>query len=341
MKEEQKNNILIYKTENGKTDIAVRLENEDVWLSQQQMAELYQTSRTNVVEHIKHIFKEGELAKEATCRNFRQVQKEGGRNVEREIPFYNLDMIISLGYRIKSRIATSFRIWATKRLKEYMIKGFAMDDERLKGAGGGNYWKELLDRIRDIRSSEKVMYRQVLDIYATSIDYDARGPESTRFFKTVQNKLHYAVNKQTAAETIYSRADAEKDFMGLTTFAGEVPVKSETKIAKNYLNKDELFRLNRMVSAFFDLADIKAQEHTQMRMKDWVAELDKFAAMYGKGVLPNAGKISHDEAMQKAEQEYRQYQVKTLSPVEKAYLDSIKTVQKKVEKKAKDENRHE
>lgn len=341
MKEEPENNILIYKTENGKTDISVRLENEDVWLSQQQMAELYQTSRTNVVEHIKHIFEEGELAEKATCRKFRQVQKEGSRNVAREIPFYNLDMIISLGYRVKSRIATSFRIWATKRLNEYIRKGFTMDDERLKGAGGGNYWKELLDRIRDIRSSEKVMYRQVLDLYATSIDYDPNTQESIRFFKTVQNKLHYAVNKQTAAETIYSRADAEKDFMGLTTFAGEIPIKSETRIAKNYLGEDELFRLNRMVSAFFDLAEIKAREHTEMRMRDWVAELDKFAAMYGKGVLPNAGKISHDEAMQKAEKEYRQYQVKTLSPVEKAYLDSIKTVQKKAEKKAKDENRHD
>ena len=337
MKEEQNNNILIYKTEDGKSDITVRLENEDVWLSQQQMAELYKTSRTNVVEHIKHIFEEGELAEEATCRKFRQVQKEGSRNVERGIPFYNLDMIISLGYRIKSRIATSFRIWATKRLNEYIRKGFTMDDERLKGAGGGNYWKELLDRIRDIRSSEKVMYRQVLDLYATSIDYDPNTQESIRFFKTVQNKLHYAVNKQTAAETIYSRADAEKDFMGLTTFAGEIPIKAETKIAKNYLNEDELFRLNRMVSAFFDLAEIKAREHTQMRMKDWVAELDKFSAMYGKGVLPNAGKISHDEAMQKAEQEYRQYQVKTLSPVEKAYLDTIRTVQKKAEKKVKSE----
>jgi hypothetical protein len=333
MKEEQNNNILIYKTEDGKTDITVRLQNENVWLSQQQMAELYQTARTNVVEHIKHIYEEGELTEEATCQKFRQVQKEGSRNVEREIPFYNLDMIISLGYRIKSRIATSFRIWATKRLNEYIRKGFTLDDQRLKNLGGGNYWKELLDRIRDIRSSEKVLYRQVLDLYGTSIDYDPNTEESIRFFKTVQNKLHYAVNKQTAAETIYSRVDAEKDFMGLTTFAGEIPIKSETKIAKNYLNEDELFRLNRMVSAFFDLAEIKAQEHTQMRMADWVAELDKFTAIYGKGVLPDAGKISHDEAMQKAEQEYRHYQVKTLSPVEKAYLNTIKTLQKKAEKK--------
>lgn len=341
MKEKQKNNILIYKTEDGKTDITVRLENEDVWLSQQQMAELYQTSRTNVVEHIKHIFEEEELAEETTCRKFRQVQKEGGRNVKREIPFYNLDMIISLGYRIKSRIATSFRIWATKRLNEYIRKGFTMDDERLKNLGGGNYWKELLERIRDIRSSEKVLYRQVLDLYATSVDYNPKSNESIAFFKTVQNKLHYATNKQTAAETIYSRADAEKDFMGLSTFSGLRPTKAETAIAKNYLNEDELFRLNRMVSAFFDLAEIKAREHTQMRMKDWVAELDKFAEIYGKGVLSDAGKVSHRQATEKAENEYRQYQVKTLSPVEKAYLDSIKTVQKKIEKKAKDENRHD
>lgn len=305
------------------------------------MAELYQTSRTNIVEHIKHIFEEGELTEEATCRNFRQVQTEGSRNVEREIPFYNLDMIISLGYRIKSRIATNFRIWATKRLNEYIRKGFTMDDERLKDLGGGNYWKELLERIRDIRSSEKVLYRQVLDLYATSIDYDPDTQESIRFFKTVQNKLHYAVNKKTAAETIYSRADAEKDFMGLTTFTGEIPIKAETKIAKNYLNEDELFRLNRMVSAFFDLAEIKAREHTRMLMKDWIAELDRFTEMYGKGVLPDAGKISHDDAMQKAEKEYRKYQVKTLSPVEKAYLDTIRTVQRKVEKKAKDEKHHE
>jgi len=341
MKKEEQNNFLIYKTEDGKTDIKVRFENEDVWLSQQQMAELYQTSRTNIVEHIKHIFEEGELTEEATCRKFRQVQTEGSRNVEREIPFYNLDMIISLGYRIKSRIATSFRIWATKRLNEYIRKGFVMDDERLKDLGGGNYWKELLERIRDIRSSEKVLYRQVLDLYATSIDYDPNTQESIRFFKTVQNKLHYAVNKKTAAETIYSRADAEKDFMGLTTFSGEIPIKAETKIAKNYLNEDELFRLNRMVSAFFDLAEIKVREHTQMRMKDWIEELDRFTEMYGKGVLPDAGKISHDDAMQKAEKEYRHHQVKTLSPVEKAYLDTIKTLQKKAEKKAKDENHFE
>ena len=341
MKEEQKGELILYQAEDETTKIEVRLENENVWLTQKMMAELFQTTPQNITIHLKNIFDEGELEEAATCKDFLQVQNEGSRKVERKKKFYNLDAIISVGYRIKSHIATKFRIWATARLKEYLIKGFTMDDERLKSAGGGNYWKELLDRIRDIRGSEKVMYRQVLDLYATSIDYDPNTQESNRFFKTVQNKLHYAVNKQTAAETIYSRADAEKDFMGLKTFAGEIPIKSETKIAKNYLSEDELFRLNRMVSAFFDLAEIKAREHTQMRMKDWVAELDKFAAMYGKGVLPDAGKIRHDEAMQKAEQEYRQYQVKTLSPVEKAYLDSIKTVQKKIEKKAKDENCHD
>ncbi|MEA3360830.1 MAG: RhuM family protein, partial [Thermodesulfobacteriota bacterium] len=227
------------------------------------------------------------------------------------------------------------------RLNEYIRKGFTMDDERLKNLGGGNYWKELLERIRDIRSSEKVFYRQVLDLYATSVDYNPKSKESVAFFKTVQNKLHYATNKQTAAETIYSRADAEKDFMGLATFSGSMPIKAETTIAKNYLNEDELFRLNRMVSAFFDLAEIKAREHTKMYMHDWVAELDKFAEIYGKGVLKDAGKVSHRQATKKAENEYRQYQVKTLSSVEKAYLDTIKGVQKKIEKKAKDENRHD
>lgn len=233
--EEQQNKMLIYKTEDGKTDITVRLENENVWLSQQQMAELYQTSRTNVVEHIKHIFEEGELTEEATCRKFRQVQTEGSRNVEREIPFYNLDMIISLGYRIKSRIATSFRIWATKRLNEYIRKGFAMDDERLKNLGGGNYWKELLDRIRDIRSSEKVLYRQVLDLYATAIDYDPQASESLKFFKIVQNKLHFAAHGHTAAEVIYLRVDSDKPFAGLTNFTGKQPTQTEAMVAKNFL----------------------------------------------------------------------------------------------------------
>ncbi|MDD4202906.1 MAG: virulence RhuM family protein [Candidatus Omnitrophica bacterium] len=326
------NEIIIYESDDGKSGISVRVESETVWLTQTQMVDLFHSSKANVSEHIKHIFEEGELAKNSVVRKFRTTASDGKNyNVEH----YNLDMIISLGYRIKSSIATRFRQWATSRLREYIVKGFTMDDNRLKEAGGGNYWKELLERIRDIRSSEKVLYRQVLDLYAMSIDYDAKSPESIRFFKTVQNKLHYAINKQTAAETIYSRVDAEKDFMGLTTFAGEIPVKAETKIAKNYLNENELFRLNRMVSAFFDLAELKAQEQSKMYMKDWVAELDKFAEMYGKGILADTGKISHNKAMKKAEKEYHKYQVKTLSPVEKAYLATIRTVQKKVENKTK------
>jgi hypothetical protein len=336
--DEPNNEIIIYENSDGESKISVRVENETVWLTQAQLVELFHSSKTNVSEHIKHIFEEGELEKNSVVRKFRTTGTDG-KNYN--IAHYNLDMIISLGYRVKSQIATSFRIWATKRLNEYIRKGFTMDDDRLKESGGGNYWKELLDRIRDIRSSEKMLYRQVLDLYATSVDYNPKSKESITFFKTVQNKLHYATNQQTAAETIYSRADAEKDFMGLATFSGLRPTKAETAIAKNYLNEDELFRLNRMVSAFFDLAEIKAREHTQMRMKDWVAELDKFAEIYGKGVLADAGKVSHRQATEKAENEYRQYQVKTLSPVEEAYLDSIKTVQKKIEKKAKDENRHD
>src|SRR3989339_979441 len=297
-----------------------------------QMVDLFHSSKANVSEHIKHIFEEGELEKNSVVREFRTTASDGKNyNIEH----YNLDMIISLGYRIKSSIATRFRQWATARLREYIIKGFTIDDERLKKASGGNYWKELLEHIRDIRSSEKVLYRQVLDLYSTSIDYNPKSTESIQFFKTVQNKLHYAVNKQTASETIYLRADAEKDFMGLITFKGEIPLKSEIKIAKNYLDKDELFRLRRLVSAFFDLAEIKAQEHIAMHMKDWVAELDKLTGMYGKGALKDAGKVSHKKAIEKAENEYRKYQVKTLSPVETAYLETIKTVQKKVEKKVK------
>jgi len=329
------NNIIIYENQDRKSPISVRIEGETVWLTQVQMVDLFHSSKANVSEHIKHIFEEGELEKNSVVREFRTTASDGKNyNIEH----YNLDMIISLGYRIKSSIATRFRQWATARLREYIIKGFTIDDERLKKASGGNYWKELLEHIRDIRSSEKVLYRQVLDLYSTSIDYNPKSTESIQFFKTVQNKLHYAVNKQTASETIYLRADAEKDFMGLITFKGEIPLKSEIKIAKNYLDKDELFRLNRMVSAFFDLAEIKAQEHKKMYMKDWVAQLDKFVEMYGKGVLEGAGIVSHEKAIDKAEKEYNKYQVKTLSPVEKDYLETILTLQKKIEKKTKGKN---
>lgn len=335
MKKTNQNQIIIYEGEDGQSHIDVRFEGETVWLTQAQLVELFQSSKANISEHIKNIYTEKELAPEATVRNFRTVQKEGDRCVSRVIEHYNLDLIISLGYRVKSTIATRFRQWATTRLKEYIIKGFTMDDERLKGTSGGNYWKELLERIRDIRSSEKVLYRQVLDLYATSVDYDSKSQESILFFKTVQNKLHYATNRQTAAELIFSRADAEKEFMGMTNFSGKMPTKTESTIAKNYLNKEELFRLNRLVSAFFDLAEIKAQDKEPMKMNDWVAELDKFAEIYGKGKLLNAGKVSHEKAIEKAEKEYRTYQVKTLSPVEKDYLETIKTIERKIPKKNK------
>lgn len=320
--------IVIYTADDGNTKIDVNIIDETVWLSQQQMAELFKTSRTNIVEHIGNIYYEGELDKNSTCRDFRQVRKEGNRNVSRDIPFYNLDMIISLGYRIKSKIATDFRKWATERLKEYIIKGFTMDDERLKNLGGGSYWKELLERIRDIRSSEKVMYRQVLDLYATSIDYDPKSMESIAFFKMVQNKLHYAVHGQTAAEVIYKRADSEKEFMGLTTFFGDFPTKKDIGVAKNYLTEDELKILNRLVSGYFEIAEMQAMKHKPMYMSDYVETLDNILKSTGEDVLKDAGKISHKQAMEKALSEYRRYQTENLSPVEKDYLKEIKSIEK-------------
>jgi hypothetical protein len=325
--------ILIYQTDDGQTNIEVKIEDDTVWLTQQQMSELFQTSRTNVVEHIKHIYEEGELDEISTCRNFRQVRKEGNREVTRQIPHYNLDMIISLGYRIKSVIATRFRQWATKRLKEYMIKGFTIDDERLKGNGGGNYWKELLDRIRDIRSSEKVLYRQVLDLYATSVDYNPHSEESVRFFKIVQNKLHYAAHGHTAAEVIYQRADAEKPFMGLTSFSGELPALKNIGIAKNYLEENELKVLNNLVSGYFDLAEINAIEHKPMYMDDYVKQLDSVLSSGNRKLLTGSGSVSHKQALEKAKSEYRKYQEITLTPVEKAYLESIKEVSKEVKRR--------
>ena len=325
--------ILIYQTDDGQTNIEVKIEDDTVWLTQQQMSELFQTSLTNVVEHIKHIYEEGELDEISTCRDFRQVRKEGNREVTRQIPHYNLDMIISLGYRIKSVIATRFRQWATQRLKEYMIKGFTIDDERLKGNGGGNYWKELLDRIRDIRSSEKVLYRQVLDLYATSVDYNPHSEESVRFFKIVQNKLHYAAHGHTAAEVIYQRADAEKPFMGLTSFSGELPALKEIGIAKNYLEENELKVLNNLVSGYFDLAEINAIEHKPMYMDDYVKQLDSVLSSGNRKLLTGAGSVSHKQALEKAKSEYRKYQEITLTPVEKAYLESIKEVSKEVKRR--------
>ena len=325
--------ILIYQTDDGQTNIEVKIEDDTVWLTQQQMSELFQTSRTNVVEHIKHIYEEGELDEISTCRNFRQVRKEGNREVTRQILHYNLDMILSLGYRIKSVIATRFRQWATKRLKEYMIKGFTIDDERLKGNGGGNYWKELLDRIRDIRSSEKVLYRQVLDLYATSVDYNPHSEESVRFFKIVQNKLHYAAHGHTAAEVIYQRADAQKPFMGLTSFSGELPALKDIGIAKNYLDESELKVLNNLVSGYFDLAEINAIEHKPMYMDDYVKQLDSVLSSGNRKLLTGSGSVSHKQALEKAKSEYRKYQEITLTPVEKAYLESIKEVSKEVKRR--------
>ena len=328
--------IIIYQTEDGNTKIDVKFQDETVWLTQQQMAELFHSSRTNIVEHIQHIYDEGELDEISTCRNFRQVRTEGNRQVVRELPYYNLDMIISLGYRVKSIVATNFRRWATERLKEYMIKGFTMDDERLKNLGGGNYWKELLDRIRDIRSSEKVMYRQVLDLYATSVDYNPKSSESIAFFKMVQNKLHYAAHGHTAAEVIYERADADKPFMGLTAFSGDFPTAKDISVAKNYLTEDELKVLNNIVSGYFDFAEIQAMRHNPMYMSDYVDHLDNLLKATGENLLTDAGKVSHAQALEKAKREYQKYQVQNLSPVEESYLQNIKQIEKEAKKKTKD-----
>lgn len=333
----EENNIIIYQLEDGKTKIDVKLEDETVWLSQQQMADLFSTSRTNIIEHINNIYEERELDKNSTCQKFRQVRKEGNRNVSREIPFYNLDMIISLGYRIKSKIATNFRKWATERLKEYMIKGFALDDERLKGTGGGNYWKELLARIKDIRSSEKMLYRQVLDLYATAVDYNPKDSKSIDFFKIVQNKLHYATHGHTASEVIYERADFNKPFMGLTTFSGDLPIMSDVVIAKNYLSEEELKILNNLVSGYFDFAEIQAIRHNPMYMLDYIKQLDLILSSTGEKILVGAGAISHQKAIEKAKEEYRKYQVKTISPVEKEYLESLKKISTQIEEKIKTE----
>lgn len=335
MENQSKGDIVIYQTKDGLTKIDVRFEDETVWLTQAQLVELYHSSKSNISEHIKHIFEEGELEESSTVRKFRTVQIEGNREVNREQICYNLDMIISLGYRVKSVVATQFRRWATELLKEYLKKGYALDDKRLKELGGGNYWKELLDRIRDIRSSEKVMYRQVLDLYATSADYNPKSAESIAFFKMVQNKLHYAAHGNTAAEVIYNRADSEKEFMGLTTFTGDFPTKKDIAVAKNYLSETELKVLNNLVSAYFDLAEINAMEHKTMYMSDYVEQLDRILSGTGKEILEGAGSVSHKQALEKAEREYQKYIQKNLSPVEKAYLETIRALEKEAKAGAK------
>ena len=328
-----KGQFLLYQTPDGDSQIEVKLQDDTVWLSLDQMAELFQRNKSTISRHIKNVLEDGELQEEATIANFATVQNEGTRKVERVIAFYNLDMIISVGYRVHSYRGVQFRIWATKVLKEYIVKGFAMNDDLLKRAGGGNYFDELLARIRDIRSSEKVFYRKVLEIYALSIDYDPRVEMTQKFFKTVQNKIHYSVYGHTAAEIIYERADAEKDFMGLTTWSGAMPTKPEAEIAKNYLTHEEIKSLNRIVSLYLDFAEMQAEEHRPMYMKDWINILDDFLRISRKDILTHAGKISAKLAKEKANQEYDKFKERTksnLSPVEIHFLENFEREQKKL-----------
>lgn len=320
--EESKMNseIIIYNTEDGQTKIQTRLENETVWLNQEQMAELFQRDRSVITKHIGNVFKEGELEEKSNVQN---LHISGS---DKPVKYYNLDVIISVGYRVKSHRGTQFRIWATQRLREYIVKGFTMNDDLLKEASGGNYFDELLARIRDIRSSEKVFWRKVLDIYATSIDYDGKAEESILFFKTVQNKMHWAAHGQTAAETIYKRIDASKPNLGLTNFKGEKPTKKETEVAKNYLNEKELDILNRMVTAYLELAELQALNRKPMYMKDWINRLDDFLTMTGNDILINAGSISHQKALDKAHKEYEKYREQTKNELSKAEKDFIKQI---------------
>ena len=319
--------MIIYTTEDGLVKIETTFNAETVWLSLDQMSSLFQRDKSTISRHIKNIYEEGELVREATVANFATVQNEGDRQVERNIEYYNLDVIISVGYRVKSKRGVQFRIWATNLIKEYMKKGFVLDDERLKELGGGGYFKELLERIRDIRASEKVFYRQILEIYATSIDYDPKADVSIQFFKKVQNKIHYAIHGETAAEVIYHRADAEKEFMGLTTFSGNHPTLKEAKIAKNYLNEKEMKAMGQLVSGYLDFAERQAEREQIMTMEDWVKHLDNILTVTGEELLVGNGSISHTQAMKKAETEYKKYKAKTLSDVERDYLDAIKELE--------------
>jgi len=317
--------IIIYQTEDGKTDIEVRLENEDLWLSQKQLAELFGVTKQNISLHIQNIFEEGELSPNSTVKNFLTVQQEGKRKVRREIEHYNLDMIISVGYRVKSKIATRFRQWATKQLKEYIIKGFVMDDERLKEAKN-SYFDELLERIRDIQSSEKIFWKKVLDIYATSIDYDPSDEMSQNFFKTIQNKMHFAAHGKTAAEVIYERVDSSKVNVGMTNFSGQRPAKKDVGIAKNYLTADELDTLNRLVTTYLEFAELQAKMRKPMRMQDWIKKLDDFLNLSDFRVLENKGKISHKQAFKKANEEYEKYKTALLKQKSKAEEDFEKAI---------------
>lgn len=321
--------FIIFKTEDDKVEVDVRFQDETVWLTLDQMSTLFDRDKSTISRHIKNIFDEGELSKSSVVANFATTASDGKTY---QVDYYNLDVIISVGYRVKSLRGTQFRQWATMRLNEYIRKGFTMDDERLKNLGGGGYFKELLERIRDIRASEKVFYRQVLDIYATSIDYDPRAEISVEFFKKVQNKIHYAVHGQTAAEVIYSRAAAEKEFMGLTTFKGDKPRLQDAVVAKNYLNEKELRALGQIVSGYLDFAERQAEREQVMTMADWAAHLDRILTMGGEQLLQGAGSISHEQAIDKARDEYKKYQARTLSDVERAYLDCIEELSTKTKK---------
>ena len=331
---EDKGQILLYQTPDGESRIEVRLQDETVWLNLDQMAELFQRNKSTISRHIKNVFEEGELRRETTVAKFATVVNRGIRGeVEDQIIFYNLDMVISVGYRVHSYRGVQFRMWATGVLKEYIVKGFALNDDLLKRAGGGNYFDELLARIRDIRSSEKVFYRKVLEIYALSIDYDPRVEITQEFFKTVQNKMHYAVHGHTAAEIIYERADAQKDFMGLTTWTGALPKKTDAEIAKNYLSQEEIMTLNRIVSLYLDFAELQAEEHRPMYMKDWIVILDDFLRISRKDILTHAGKISAQLAKAKADAEYDKFKERTkneLTPVEIHFLEQFEREQKKL-----------
>ena len=328
--EQNNSEMMIYTTEDGLTKIETTFDGDTVWLSIDQMAELFQRDKSTISRHIKNIFTEGELKREAVVANFATTAADGKAY---QVDYYNLDVIISVGYRVKSQRGVQFRIWATGILKEYMRKGFALDDERLKNLGGGGYFKELLERIRDIRASEKVFYRQVLEIYATSIDYDPKAEISVQFFKKVQNKIHYAIHGQTAAEVIYTRADAEKEFMGLTTFAGNQPTLKEAVVAKNYLNEKELRAMGQLVSGYLDFAERQAEREQAMTMQDWSEHLDRILTMSGEQLLIGNVSVSHKLAIDKATGEYRKYKARTLSEVERDYLDSIKLLEQKTDKK--------
>ena len=340
MSKEGNSEVIIYNTEDGKAKINLKLENGTVWLNQLQIAELFQTTKQNISKHIKAIFNDSELSEKVVVNYQLTTTKHGaieGKEQSRKVAYYNLDMILAIGYRVRSPRGVQFRIYASTILKEYLIKGFAMDDERLKNFGGGTYFKELLERVRDIRSSEKIFYRQVLDLFATSVDYDSKSNEAKKFFATVQNKMHYAIHHNTASELVYNRVDANKEFLGLTTFKGELPSLSEAKVAKNYLDEKELRGLNQLVSGYLDFAERQAEREIAMKMSDWVKHVDNILTATGEDLLEGNGKISHKQMEQKVEDEYKKYSAHTLTQVERDYLEEIKNIEKIAKNREKNE----